>query len=85
LEAGVTEDPPATKLAECRSITHGQKDELAECRKAWAAKRHQFLGQKAPASSDTGASRGGASLFVVPKDENRLSPGSFPTPQSEKE
>jgi conjugative transfer region protein TrbK len=79
-------DALATKLAECRSVTYEQKDALSECRKAWAEKRRQFLGQKAPsASSDTGTPQEGSSLFVPPKDESRLSPGYPPIPQSGKE
>jgi conjugative transfer region protein TrbK len=69
-------DPLATKLAECRSVTYEQKDALSECRKAWAEKRRQFLGQKASsASSGNGGSEEGSPLFVSPKDESRLSPG----------
>jgi conjugative transfer region protein TrbK len=76
----------ATKLAECRSVTYEQKDALAECRKAWAEKRRQFLGQKAPsASSNNGTPQEGSSLFVPPKDESRLSPGYPPMQQSGKE
>jgi conjugative transfer region protein TrbK len=79
-------DALATKLAECRSVTYEQKDALSECRKAWAEKRRQFLGQKAPsASSDNGNPQEGSSLFVPPKDESRLSPGYPPIPQSGKE
>ena len=78
-------DPAATKLAECRSVTYEQKDALSECRKAWAEKRRQFLGQKASsAKSENGPPREGSSLFVPPKDESRLSP-SFPPIQSGKE
>jgi conjugative transfer region protein TrbK len=80
-------DPLAAKLAECRSVTYEQKDALSECRKAWAKKRYQFLEQKVPdpsVSSDTGTQEG-ASLFVLPKDESRLRPGSAPIPQSDKE
>jgi conjugative transfer region protein TrbK len=82
-----TSDPLATKLAECRSVTYEQKEPLSECRKAWAEKRRQFLGQdKAPsASSDNEAAKKGSSLFVPPKDESRLSPGFPPVPQSGKE
>ena len=48
LEPGSTSsDPLAAKLAECRSVTYEQKDALTECRKAWAEKRRQFLGQDA--------------------------------------
>jgi conjugative transfer region protein TrbK len=76
--ADVAADPLATKLAECRSVTYEQKDALSECRKAWAEKRHQFLGQKAPsAPADSGTSEGGSSLFVPPKEESRL-PSGFP-------
>jgi conjugative transfer region protein TrbK len=80
-------DPLATKLAECRSVTYEQKDALSECRKAWAEKRRQFLGQdKAPsASSDNEAAKEGSSLFVPPKDGSRLSPGYPPIQQSGKE
>jgi conjugative transfer region protein TrbK len=82
----VTADPLATKLAECRSVTYEQKDALSECRKAWAEKRRQFLGHKAPAPSDTGAVQaGGSSLFVAPKDESRLPSGFPPIQQSGKE
>jgi hypothetical protein len=66
-------------------VTYEQKDALTECRKAWAEKRRQFLGQKAPRPSDTGLPHAGSSLFVVPKDESRL-PSGFPSiEQNEKE
>ena len=83
--ADVTSDPLTTKLAECRSVTYEQKDALSECRKAWAEKRRQFLGQKTPAPSDTGAAQAGSSLFVVPKDESRLPSGFPPIHQTGKE
>jgi conjugative transfer region protein TrbK len=84
--ADVASDPLARKLAECRSVTYEQKDALTECRKAWAEKRHQFLGQKAPsASSDNETAREGSSLSVPPKDESRLPPGYPPIQQSGKE
>ena len=58
----VASDPLATKLRECRSVTPEQKDALSECREAWAEKRRQFLGQKAPsASSGNGSSGSGSS------------------------
>jgi conjugative transfer region protein TrbK len=79
-------DLQATKLAECRSVTYEQKDALSECQKAWAEKRRQFLGRKAPsASSDSGAPQAGSSLFVPPRDESRLSPGYPPIQQFGKE
>ena len=79
-------DPLAAKLAECRSVTYEQKDTLAECRKAWAEKRRQFIEQKAPsAPSDNGRPQVGSSLFVPPKDESRLSPGYPPIQQPGKE
>jgi len=79
-------DALATKLAECRSVTYEQKDALSECRKAWAEKRRQFLGQKAPsASSDNGTAQEGSSLFVPPKDESRLPPDYPPLQPSGKE
>ncbi len=79
-------DALETKLAECRSVTYEQKDALPECRKAWAEKRRQLLGQAAPsASSENGVPQKGSSLFVPPKDENRLSPVYPPIQQSGKE
>ena len=79
-------DALTEKLAECRSVTYEQKDALSECRKAWAEKRRQFLGQKASsASSENGPPREGSSLFVPPKDESRLSPDYPPIRQSGKE
>ena len=79
-------DPLATKLAECRSVTYEQKDAPSGCRKAWAEKRRQFLGQKAlTVPSENGASQEGSSLFVPPKDESRLSPGYSPIQQPGKE
>jgi conjugative transfer region protein TrbK len=68
-------DQLATKLTECRSATYEQKDVLADCRKAWAEKRRQFLGQKTSSAPDNRASQEGPSLFV-PKDESRLSPNN---------
>jgi hypothetical protein len=70
-------DALTAKLAECRSVTYEQKDALSECRKAWAEKRRQFVGQKAPSASfDKGTPQEGSSLLVpAPKDESRLSPG----------
>ena len=73
-------DPLTSKLAECRSVTYEQKDALSECRKAWAEKRRQFLGKPPSASSDNGAPQGGSSLFVPPKDEDRL-PAGYPSIQ----
>jgi conjugative transfer region protein TrbK len=78
--ASTASDPLAAKLTQCRSVTYEQKDALAECRKAWAEKRHQFLGQKAPAPSGGQTPRAGSSLFVAPKDESRL-PSGFPSIQ----
>lgn len=74
--AGTTLDPLTAKLAECRSVTSEQKNALSECRKAWAEKRRQFLGQKVPAPSDGRLPQAGSSLFVVPKDESRLPSGA---------
>ena len=73
-------DPLAAKLAECRSVTYEQKDALTECRKAWAEKRRQFLGQDARPPSDSRMPQAGSSLFVAPKDESRL-PSGFPSIQ----
>jgi conjugative transfer region protein TrbK len=80
----VRTDPLATKLAECRSVTYEQKDALSQCRKTWTEKRRQFLGQKAPAASDTGAAQAGSSLSVPSKDESRLPSGYAPIQETGK-
>ncbi len=76
-------DPLAAKLAECRSVTYEQKAALADCQKAWAEKRRQFLRQGVPSAlPDSATFRNGSSLFVPPKDESRI-PLGFPSiPQS---
>jgi conjugative transfer region protein TrbK len=79
-------DPLATKLAECRSVTYEQKDALSECRKHWAERRWEFLGQKTPsASPEDRPPQKGSSLFVPPKYESGLSPGYPPIQQPGKE
>ena len=76
-------DPLAAKIAECRSVTYEQKAALAECRKAWAEKRRQFLRQGAPSEPPAREESGnGSSLFVPPKDESRVPLGFPPIPQS---
>ena len=75
-------DPLAAKLAQCRSVTYEQKDALAECRKAWAEQRWQFLERHSPSASGSEASRQGSSLFVPPKDESRVPPGVPSIPQA---
>lgn len=75
-----SQDPLAAKLTECRSVTYEQNDALADCRRAWAEKRRQFLGQKAPAPSDKRPDPAGSSLFVAPKDESRM-PSGYPSIQ----
>jgi conjugative transfer region protein TrbK len=81
----MTSDPLAAKLRECRAVTYEQKEALSECRKAWAAQRRQFLGQKAPAPSDSGPPQAGSSLFVAPKDESRSPSANPPIQQTGKE
>jgi conjugative transfer region protein TrbK len=76
-------DPLATKLAECRSVTSEQKEALSECRKAWAEKRRQFLGQTSPKSSESATSHGTSPLFI-PSEHDRLRPHDS-VPQSGEE
>lgn len=83
--AGVTSDPLAKKLMDCRSVAYEQKDVLSECRKAWAEKRRQFLGQKAPSLPASESPQTDPSLFVAPKDESRLPSGYPPIQQTGKE
>jgi hypothetical protein len=66
-------------------VTYEQKDALFECRKAWAEKRRQFLGQKALAPSESGTPQAGSSLFVAPKDGSRLPSGYAPIQQTVRE
>jgi conjugative transfer region protein TrbK len=85
IPAAEAPDSLATKFAECRSVTYEQKDALSECRKAWAEKRRQFLGKPPSALSGSEPARGGSSLFVPPKNEDRLPYGYPPIQQSGKE
>jgi conjugative transfer region protein TrbK len=79
-------DPLAAKLGQCRSITSEQKEALSECRKAWAEKRRQFLGQTSPTSSESDASHGKSPLFIPSEHDSgpRLGPHDS-VPQSGKE
>ncbi len=79
-------DPLAAKLAECRSVTSEQKETLSECRKAWAEKRRQFLGQRSPTSSESATSHGAPPLFIPFEHDSgpRLGPHDS-VPQSGKE
>ncbi|WP_407156544.1 putative entry exclusion protein TrbK-alt [Bradyrhizobium sp. STM 3557] len=63
---------PLSKFTECRSVTNGENDALSECLKAWDENHGQFLEQKPSATSDTRAAHAGSSLFVAPKDDDRL-------------
>jgi conjugative transfer region protein TrbK len=77
-------DGLATKLAHCRSVTYEQKDDLAECRKSWAEKRRQFLGQTSRPSSQ-GTPSLGSPLFVSPEGDREPEfglPDHSSTPQS---
>ena len=79
-------DPLAAKLAECRSVTSEQKETLSECRKAWAEKRRQFLGQRSSTSPDSATSQGKSPLFIPSErdGEPRLGPhDSIPQPGKE--
>ena len=78
-------DSLTTKLAECRSVTYEQKDALSECRKVWAEKRRQFLGQQDLRPSGSGSPQAGSSLFIAPKDESRLPSGDPALQQGGKE
>jgi conjugative transfer region protein TrbK len=82
--ADATTDRLATRLAECRSVSFEQKDALAECRKAWAEKRRQFLWQTLPLPGGT-PGQAGSSLFIAPKDESRLPSGYPPIVETGKE
>lgn len=64
-------DPLAAKLAECRSVTSEQKQALSECRKAWAEKRRQFLGQTSPKSPESATSHGTSPLFIPSEHDRR--------------
>jgi conjugative transfer region protein TrbK len=78
-------DPLATKLRECRSVTSEQKDALTECRKVWAEKRREFLGQKTPGLPDGRPRQSGSPLFVAPRDESRRPSDTPLIPEAGKE
>ena len=81
-------DPQVAKLEQCRSVTSEQKEALVDCRKVWAEKRRQFLGQTSAPSSERVASPRGSPLFVPPDNDSepRLGPpghGSIPQPEKD--
>jgi conjugative transfer region protein TrbK len=84
--ADVTSDPLATKLAECRTVTHEQEDALSECRKVWTEKRRQFLGQKASsAPSENRPPREGSHCSCRRKTRAACLPSYPPIQQTGKE
>jgi len=72
-------DPVAVELERCRTIDYEQKDGLADCRKLWADKRRQFLGQGSESPNHSVRPDPGAPTPPPPKDQSRL-PSGFSTP-----
>ena len=71
-------DPMAARLERCRDVTYDQKAALQDCRRIWAERRRQFLGQGSEPSVDE---RDGApSTSATPKDKSRLPADSLSTP-----
>ena len=77
--------PLAAELERCRTISYEQKDRLADCRKLWADKRRQFLGQGSEFQQHSVRPRPrSARRLRRPKDQSRL-PSGYPRLQSESE
>ena len=72
-------DPVAAELERCRTIDYEQKDRLADCRKLWADKRRQFLGQGSKSPNHSVRPDPGAPPPAPSKDQSRL-PSGFPAP-----
>jgi conjugative transfer region protein TrbK len=71
----------AAELERCRSIGNEQKDRLAECRKAWAEQRRQFLRQSNDTLRNPARPDPAATPSASVKDQSRLPSGLSPTPQ----
>lgn len=72
-------DPLARGLAQCRTVTVDQSDELAECRRLWAEGRRRFLrSDRSP--DETGGKN--PTLAVPPKIQDRLEPPGVERDQS---
>jgi conjugative transfer region protein TrbK len=74
-------DPIAAELQRCRSVSYEQTDRLAECRKVWAEKRGQFLGQSSDTPRKPARPDPDATPSASVKDQSRLLSGLFPAPQ----
>ena len=74
-------DPIAAELERCRSVSYEQTNRLTECRKVWAEKRRQFLGQSSDTPRNPARPDPEATPSASVKDQSRLPSGLFPTPQ----
>jgi len=72
-------DPHARGLAQCRTVTVDQSDELAECSRLWAESRRRFL--RSDRSPDEAGGKNPA-LAVPPKIQDRLEPPGVERDQS---
>jgi conjugative transfer region protein TrbK len=73
-------DLASAELERCRTISYEQQDELRECRKIWAEKRRQFLGQQGDVARDPARPDPEAMPPASLKNQSRLPTGLFPTP-----
>jgi conjugative transfer region protein TrbK len=71
----------AAQLERCRSISYEQTDRLAECRKAWAEQRRQFLGHSNDTPRNPARRDPDATPSASARDQSRLPSGLFPAPQ----
>lgn len=72
-------EPAAAELERCRTISYEQQDKLRECRKIWAEKRRQFLGQQGDVAVDPSRLDSEYPPAAL-KDQSRLPTGLLPTP-----
>ena len=73
-------DPMSVEFERCRTISYEQKDRLAECRKIWAEKHRQFLGQNSAPPRGQARPDPAATPPASLKDQSRLPSGLFPSP-----
>ena len=72
-------EPAAAELERCRSISYDQQDKLRECRKIWAERRSQFLGQQGDVAADP-SRLDSENPPSSPKDQSRWPPGLLTIP-----
>jgi conjugative transfer region protein TrbK len=75
------DDPVATELERCRSVSYEQKDGVAECRKVWGEQRRNFLRPNNDPPRNLAPPDQDATPSASFRDQSRLPSGFFPAPE----